>query len=217
MNENGKGDGNYSPKKNNGGKGGQQPRYQRNAGSHNDKNFDRGGRGFGRAYPNNEHSAQGYGRKDDNQQGKSKNNKQQQPFNSYFERNKKNDRFRFDKNKGPLPERSRWTPPKIPKEEIPVPVCPICGQPITELALAFSDKNSENAIHFECARDAVFRGTELAPGDTIAYIGAGRFGIVHYPNQQNYKNMTIKTIVEWEKREERVHWRRIVANHFSIA
>jgi hypothetical protein len=49
-------------------------------------------------------------------------------------------------------------------------------------------------------------------GESIAYIGGGRFGVLHYDAQ---KKFTIKKIIEWDQREERVYWRKLVADYYS--
>ncbi|MDR0552031.1 MAG: hypothetical protein LBG72_08465 [Spirochaetaceae bacterium] len=126
------------------------------------------------------------------------------------------DRGKFDKTKGVWAARPKWTPVAMLEDALPVPQCPICGKPITELSSAFSDKMSGEAVHFECARESAGRSAALSPGDTVAYIGAGRFAVVNYPHTQNFKNASIKQIIEWEKREERMPWRRLVADHFSL-
>jgi hypothetical protein len=101
-------------------------------------------------------------------------------------------------------------------EPIPVPECPYCGKPIRDLAAAFSDKSSGEAVHFDCVISRIVENETLERGDTVTYIGGGRFGIVHFANSQDTRNFTIKKIFEWEDKENRAEWRGSLADHYSI-
>jgi hypothetical protein len=141
---------------------------------------------------------------------------------------------KFEKNRGGFYERPRWTPPALSTEPIPVPVCPYCDKPIRELASALTDKNTGQPVHFDCVIAKIGESETLEPGDTISYIGGGRFGIVHFDGPpaerdvrgrpdapwrgpfQGPKDFRIKKILEWENKEERAEWRRIISDHFSV-
>ncbi|MDR1278316.1 MAG: hypothetical protein LBK02_06165 [Treponema sp.] len=130
---------------------------------------------------------------------------------------------RPEKNRGGLYERPRWTPPKPPAEPLPVPNCPCCGKPINDLAAAISDKNSGEPAHFDCIIARIAERENLEPGDTVTYMGGGRFGIVHFnnlPENQrragNSRNFTVKKILEWEDKENRAEWRRVLSDYYSI-
>jgi hypothetical protein len=129
---------------------------------------------------------------------------------------KKGNTPRFDKSRGVLIDRPKWTPPQVSAEPIPVPDCPYCGKPITDLATAIADKDSGQAVHFDCIIGRLAENETLERGDAIAYIGGGRFGVVHFNNPQENRIFSIKKIIEWENKDERVDWRRIVADHFSV-
>jgi hypothetical protein len=122
----------------------------------------------------------------------------------------------FDKNRGSLVNRPKWTAPSISAEPIPVPDCAYCGKPIRDLSSALTDKTSGTAVHFDCVIARLMGNETLERGDTLAYIGGGRFGIIHYPNPQDVRSFTIKKIFEWEERENRAEWRKTLADHYSV-
>jgi hypothetical protein len=121
---------------------------------------------------------------------------------------------RIEKAKGP--DRPKWVPPDMPAEPIPVPDCPYCGKPIRDLSAALTDRNSGEAIHFDCALGRLKDNENLERGDAVTYIGAGRFGVVHFSNPNDPRGFTIKKVFEWEDRERRAEWRRSLADHYSI-
>ncbi|MCQ2587461.1 MAG: hypothetical protein MJ174_05035 [Treponema sp.] len=94
-------------------------------------------------------------------------------------------------------------------------VCPKCNQPITDIASAFRDKNSEAPIHFECAMEEVSKNEKLNQNEKIAYIGQGRFGILYYENPRDQKHFKIKKIIEWEEREQKSPWRDELSELYS--
>jgi hypothetical protein len=111
-------------------------------------------------------------------------------------------------------DRPRWTPPKLSTEPLPAPGCPYCGKPIKDISLAISDKNSGEAVHFDCVIARLNQGENLEPGDTISYLGGGRFGVVHVSS--NNHGFSIKKVFEWENKENRAEWRQAVSDHFSV-
>lgn len=94
-------------------------------------------------------------------------------------------------------------------------VCEICGQPVNEIAGSLVSKSGTGCVHFDCALREVEKAETLAPGDKVAYIGHGRFGVVNYPNVHDARHFTIKKIIEWEKPETEVEWRRRMSELFS--
>jgi hypothetical protein len=147
---------------------------------------------------------------------------------------KRGDNPRFDKSRGIFIDRPKWTPPQVSTEPIPVPECPYCGKPIKDLAVAIADKDSGRAVHFDCIIGRLAKNETLERGDSIAYIGGGRFGIVHFtaarensssqrerrggsgPGKAESQTFTIKKIFEWENKEERADWRKLLADYFSV-
>jgi hypothetical protein len=99
---------------------------------------------------------------------------------------------------------------------LPVPVCPYCGKPIRDLAAALTDRDSGEAVHFDCVIARIAQGEILEKGDVIAYIGGGRFGIVRFDSGQDSRHFTIKKILEWENKENRAEWRGFISDHYSV-
>jgi hypothetical protein len=97
-----------------------------------------------------------------------------------------------------------------------VPDCPYCGKPITDISSAVSDKNSGEPVHFDCVIARIAESEALEQGDTITYIGGGRFGVVHFNNPQKPQDFEIKKIFEWEDKENRSEWRRSVSDYYSV-
>ena len=119
-------------------------------------------------------------------------------------------------------ERPRWIPPKINLEPLPVSICPWCGKPIRDMPSAIADKDTGVPVHFDCVTARITFGEKLEKGETVAYIGGGRFGIVSFggsgfsQNRTEHGDFTIKRIIEWESKEKRAEWRSLICDHFSV-
>ncbi|GHV89777.1 hypothetical protein AGMMS50268_02800 [Spirochaetia bacterium] len=123
---------------------------------------------------------------------------------------------RYEKNPGAFFDRPKWVPPQLSTEPIPAPDCPYCGKPIRDMSTAITDKGSGAPVHFDCVIARLAEGEILEPGDTVTYIGGGRFGVVQFPNPSDSRNFKIKKIVEWEDKENRADWRKDISDHYSI-
>ena len=94
--------------------------------------------------------------------------------------------------------------------------CEICGEAITDIASAISNKGSANPVHFDCVISKLSEAEHLGLNEKIAYIGQGRFGLLHFDNPHDQKHFAIKKIIEWEGRDsERGAWRNEMAGLFS--
>jgi len=119
-------------------------------------------------------------------------------------------------------ERPRWVPPKINLEPLPVSICPWCGKPIRDMSSAIEDRDTGVPVHFDCVTARITFGEKLEKGETIAYIGGGRFGIISFgssgfsQNKTEYGDFTIKKIIEWESKDRRAEWRSVICDHFSV-
>jgi hypothetical protein len=109
-------------------------------------------------------------------------------------------------------DRPKWVPVQKPDEPIPALICSLCNKPITDVASAIGGRRDDEVFHFDCILAQLKQRETLGEGDSLTYIGGGRFGIVRHESQ---KKFTIKKIIEWDQKEERVHWRKVVADHFS--
>ena len=123
---------------------------------------------------------------------------------------------RYEKKRGSLYDRPKWVPPKPPSAPLPSANCAWCEKPIKDISMAVSDPNTGEPVHFDCVIDRIVEREILETGDTVSYIGGGRFGIVHFNNPPDTRDFKIKKIYEWENRENRAEWRAAVCDHFSV-
>jgi hypothetical protein len=121
----------------------------------------------------------------------------------------------FDKKKFPFLDRPKWVPPTPSSETVPELSCPLCGKKIESPAEAVGKTGSKDTFHIDCIINKLTEREKLETGDAVYYIGGGRFGIIHF-DENHSKNFTIKRVIEWEARDERQDWRKIIADHFSI-
>ncbi|MDR1858455.1 MAG: hypothetical protein LBQ69_03200 [Treponema sp.] len=123
---------------------------------------------------------------------------------------------RFEKTRGGLVERPKWTPPKPPAFTMPQASCAWCEKPIKDMASAIRDPDSGQPVHFECVLSRIAGRENLESGDTVSYIGGGRFGVVHYNNPSDTRGFKIKKIFEWEQKENRSDWRVAISDYYSV-
>ncbi len=93
--------------------------------------------------------------------------------------------------------------------------CPMCGEPVTDIASALTDKNTGNPVHFDCALHQVEETETLGQNEKVAYIGQGRFGVLYFENPRDQRKFTIKKIIEWEDREKKSEWRDELSGLYS--
>jgi hypothetical protein len=123
---------------------------------------------------------------------------------------------RPEKKRGSLYERPKWIPPKPSSVPLPSASCHWCGKPVKDISTAVSDPDSGKPVHFDCVIDRIVERENLETGDTVSYIGGGRFGIVHYNNPPDTRDFTIKKVFEWENKDSRSDWRTAISEHFSV-
>jgi len=130
----------------------------------------------------------------------------------------KKNNIQYDKGqaRNNIYERLHWKPPVISTEPLPTPDCPYCGKQIKDITMAIADKDTNTPVHFDCVIVQTFKHEILEKGDVIAYIGGGRFGIVHYNNSPNMPPFKIKKILEWEDKENRAEWRKTISDRYSL-
>ena len=160
--------------------------------------------------------------------GNGRGNNRRRPF-KHHNNDKKNNNPKNDyqkreasNNRGEKPnsrERPKWTPPKINTVPLPVPNCSWCNKPIREISQAINDNNTGLPVHFDCVTAKISENERLDKGDSVTYIGGGRFGIVNFSNPGNPKNSNsfkIKKIIEWENNEKKAAWRDEIHEHFLV-
>ena len=117
-------------------------------------------------------------------------------------------------------ERPKWLPPKPNTDPLPVSDCLWCGKPIRDISSAIADKDTGNPVHFDCVAARIAFGEKLEKGDTIAYIGGGRFAVVNFgtpgASLATERNFAIKKIIEWENKDKRAEWRSVISDHYSV-
>jgi len=123
---------------------------------------------------------------------------------------------RYEKKRGNFIERPKWVPPKPPELSLPSVSCAWCGKPIKELYTAVSEPAGGKPVHFDCAINKIIEEEVLEKGDTVSYIGGGRFGIVHYNNPPDIRDFMIRKVLEWENKDNRSEWRVAISDYFTI-
>ncbi|MCL2007022.1 MAG: hypothetical protein FWG77_02955 [Treponema sp.] len=110
--------------------------------------------------------------------------------------------------------RQKWASNTVNPDSFPVYNCLYCGKPIRDLNSAIADRDTEVPIHFDCVASKIGLGERLEKGESIAYIGGGRFGIISF-GKPDSKDFKIKKIIEWEDKEKKAEWRSLISEHYS--
>ncbi|MFZ2636344.1 MAG: hypothetical protein WAZ99_02870 [Rectinemataceae bacterium] len=90
--------------------------------------------------------------------------------------------------------------------------CALCEKPIYDLTGALSDKDSGLPVHFDCALERVSAAETLLPGEKIAYLGSGCFGVVTATGDTPDGAFTVIRRIQWEKEGEKKDWRKILSS-----
>ena len=137
------------------------------------------------------------------------------PRNSGTRKNSENPRG----EKASFFERPKWIPPKMNTDPLPDPDCPYCGKPIRDISSAIADRDSGIPVHFDCVTARIAGTESLDKGETVSYLGGGRFGIVCAAASQGRsesRDFKIKKIIEWENKDKRAEWRSLICDHYSV-
>jgi hypothetical protein len=159
----------------------------------------------------------GYNRRERNAEWQHERSEQRQSGNA----KKKGENIRGERRAGSdahshTYERLRWMPPVLPTEPLPMPDCSYCGRPIRDIAAAVDDKASGIPVHFDCIIKHLTETELIEKGGIIAYIGGGRFGVVHFGGSRDKPAFKILKIFEWEQKDSRAEWRKKVSDHYSL-
>ena len=93
--------------------------------------------------------------------------------------------------------------------------CAKCGEVITDIASSIADKVTGEPVHFDCVINQIKESEPCGENDKIAYIGQGRFAVLHYDNMRDQRHFTIKKVIEWEDRDKPAQWRAEVSGLYS--
>lgn len=145
-----------------------------------------------------------------NNQKKSEQNKAEQ----YRELNNKKD-FHLKKAIYEDSEAEKKIQQAIKEIKLREVICPKCGQPITDVSSAITDKESGKPAHFDCILNQVKQTEQVGENEKIAYIGQGRFAVIYYENPRDQRHFTIKKIIEWEERDKKPEWRSELSGLYS--
>lgn len=150
------------------------------------------------------------------------------------ERRRRNNRRRKD-----APRKSGSQYAERPVERIKLyegePVeCSFCGKLVTDVASALADKTTDKPVHFDCVLNYLAEHETLNDGQSISYIGQGRFAVISskvpgaaaetagglvaagavaagVPSPR----FVIERIIEWEPRDKKYEWRVNIADAYS--
>ena len=158
------------------------------------------------------------------------------------ERRRRNNRRRKD-----APRKSGGQYTERPIERIKLyegePVeCSFCGKPVTDVALALADKTTDKPVHFDCVLNYLAEHETLNDGQSISYIGQGRFAVISSKVPASVQGaatagsaaagaaaaaggaaaagapsprFVIERIIEWEPRDKKYEWRTNIADAYS--
>jgi len=83
------------------------------------------------------------------------------------------------------------------------------------LPSALNDKESGAPIHFDCVLARIAEGESMAEGEKVVYLGGGRFGVVAFENPGDLKRFRVRKTIQWEEKDKRADWRRLVTDLYS--
>ena len=151
------------------------------------------------------------------------------------ERRRRNNRRRKD-----APRKSGGQYTERPSERIKLyegePVeCSFCGKPVIDVASALADKTTDKPVHFDCVLDYLAEHETLSAGQSISYIGQGRFAVISSKVPASVQGaaasgaaaagavaagvpsprFVIERIIEWEPRDKKYEWRANIADAYS--
>ncbi len=94
-------------------------------------------------------------------------------------------------------------------------ICPMCGQPITDVSSAIADKATGTPAHFDCVLGEISKNEKVKANERLTYIGQGRFAVLSFENPRDMRHFKIERIIEWEERNKSFDWRTEMAGLYS--
>jgi len=93
--------------------------------------------------------------------------------------------------------------------------CPVCNEGVKEVGNAI-DFKGEGPTHFDCVIRSLTETEDLKPGEKIAYVGSGRFGVINNKKNSSGVPFTLLREIEVEDREKVLTWRDERKVHVSV-
>ncbi len=88
------------------------------------------------------------------------------------------------------------------------PPCPVCGQPVRELASALAHRVNGEPAHFDCILAEVRAANSLGPQERLCYLGGGAFGVITFRTEGNPGSYVIKRRIQYENRDMPPEWKK---------
>jgi len=95
------------------------------------------------------------------------------------------------------------------------PECPLCHEPILDVAACLADSKTGEPVHFDCVLKKLTEQEKLLPNQKIVYIGKGVFAVVVFENPQDLTRFKIIRQIEWETKDTKAEWRNEISNLYS--
>jgi hypothetical protein len=98
-----------------------------------------------------------------------------------------------------------------PREAAPprvFPGCPICGEPVRELASALTHRQSGRPAHFDCIVKELRDANPLGPQERLCYLGGGTFGVLTWKVEGNPASFVIKRRIPYEDPSLPQEWKK---------
>lgn len=94
-------------------------------------------------------------------------------------------------------------------------LCSLCNEKINDISSAIDDKSTGKPAHFDCVLKKLNQDAGLKEGESLTYIGKGRFALVHYENPNEVKSFKIVKIIEYEETDSHSDWRTEMSELYS--
>lgn len=96
-------------------------------------------------------------------------------------------------------------PPPVPVREYEV--CPLTGEPITNILTAIADPETGRPANFDGVVERLAASEELQPNEQICYLGRGSFGIL-VDDKGKKPRYYVRKRFQFEDEHEKYVWRR---------
>ncbi len=115
----------------------------------------------------------------------------------------------------PNAESSPGSLPRQAQDPRDMPLCPLCGKPVYDLATAVSaSRDTGEPAHFDCVLERVSASETLAATEKLVYLGSGSFAVVEFKDK-NESAFSVKRRIQWEKEGEKKDWRKGISSRIT--